>query len=102
MTDPNDILMAADVAGILGVQAVTVRKLVYDRKLKYHRRSAGGHYLFLRSDVEELKKERKKKPPRVGRPKTPPGQQKLPMKRIEKAAKVTKKIETETKESAKT
>ncbi len=60
--------MAADVAGMLGVRAVTVRKLVYDHKLKYHRRSAGGHYLFLRSDVEELRKERERKPPKPGRP----------------------------------
>jgi len=71
----------------VGLSAEYLRRLTDGGKVKV-RRMPSGHRVYSRRDLEAFQEERKKNPVRPGRPK-------------KKAAKVSKKIETETKGSAK-
>jgi len=64
---PDDLLNTSNAAKILDLSVDQIRKLDNQGRLASVRTGL-GHRLFTRSDVEKLKAERAKNPPRAGRP----------------------------------
>lgn len=59
MIDLSDVIGSKETGDILGISTQHVKRLVVSGDLSAHKISAG--YLFLKSDVMALKKERAKK-----------------------------------------
>lgn len=67
MAKPDELMTPADAAPLLGVSVNMVRLLEIKGRLPALR-TAGGVRLFRRGDVEALAAERRRNPPKPGRP----------------------------------
>jgi len=66
---PDDLLNTGNAAKLVGVGVDQIRRLSKQGRLPFIR-SALGHRLFKRGDVEKLVAERRANPPQPGRPST--------------------------------